>query len=174
MGFAAPLSGLNICHQNFLLLLVNLCDQELGERLAVACLSPVVLLGVHFEDGQLGPLGVLQHLCLHNHSLQVGLANMEDALIFQGKHAAQLHLAAWLSLQFHTSTLHTSNLQLDTIMTDKVAPLQHAHIMLRISQHRKISKSLPVTGCMCTTFPPPPISVCHLGLQHTSLNGSAR
>ena len=56
-------------NQRCLSLLVNLCDQEFGERLAVTCLSPVMLLGVHFEDGQLWALDVLQHLCLHNHCL---------------------------------------------------------------------------------------------------------
>lgn len=48
-------------------LLVDLGDQELSQRLAVTSLFPVVLLGVHLEDGQLGTLDILQNLRLHNH-----------------------------------------------------------------------------------------------------------
>ena len=62
-------------------LFVDLCDEEFCERLPVPGLLPVMLLCSVLKDEQLGPLGVLQDLCLNHHRLQVGLAHCEDPFI---------------------------------------------------------------------------------------------
>lgn len=47
----------------------------------------------------LGALELLQHLCMHRHVLQVGLAHAELAAALHGQHATQGDLAAGLHLQ---------------------------------------------------------------------------
>jgi len=68
----------------------NLGDQELGQRLAVARLAAVVLLGVHLEDDLLGALGlVIQDGRLHRHARQVWPAHGEGAVSLERQDAAQ-------------------------------------------------------------------------------------
>ena len=73
-------------------------DVKLGERLSVAGLSPVVLLAVHLEDGQLGPLEVFHDLSLDHCLLQVWFSHIEFAVLLDCKDSAELDGLSGLSL----------------------------------------------------------------------------
>lgn len=66
----------------------DLLDIELGERLSVACFSSVMLLAVHLEDGQLRPFQVFYNLGFHHCTFQIGLADIEFAILLDCQNSA--------------------------------------------------------------------------------------
>ena len=84
---------------------MNLGDQEFAHWLPVAVLAPVMLLGPHLEDNDLGGLEVFNDLCLYSDIVQVWPSYHKVALILHGKHARKANSSAWLCLR-NSKTLH--------------------------------------------------------------------
>ena len=81
------------------LFMMDLGDQEFAHGLPVTVLAPVMLLGTHLEDDDLGGLEVLNDLGFNPHIVQEGPSNLEIAILLDGKYSREADPAAWLSLE---------------------------------------------------------------------------
>ena len=76
----------------------DLRDQKFAHGLPVAVFPPVMLLGPHLEDDDLGGLVVLNNLRLDSDIIQVRSSDLKFAIILEGKHSRKADSAAWFCL----------------------------------------------------------------------------
>lgn len=76
----------------------DLCDKKFAHGLPVAVLPPIMLLGPHLEDDDLGSFEVLNDLRLDSDIVQVWPPHLKLAIILQRKHPWEADSATWLRL----------------------------------------------------------------------------
>lgn len=77
----------------------DLCDKKFAHGLPVAVLPPIMLLGPHLEDDDLGSFEVLNDLRLDSDIVQVWPPHLKLAIILQRKHPWEADSATWLRLE---------------------------------------------------------------------------